>query len=198
MKGAPFRPSGAFDFAVDPSLPAAEAEVFWRADAAPGVVLLLTSSPFGAHTLGEILGQAAAWRAAPDGLYLRFEGGLQAQVLSPAEDNDLLAALLPLGPETAIRAALAHRFASQLEKGFSAASVYEPHVRRRWRRMLRALDGRAEGASYRQIAAHILDARFTRTADWLTAPARDVAIRLTRSAVRLMKGGYRRFLRRRE
>ncbi len=69
--------------------------------------------------------------------------------------------------------------------------------RRRLILMLRALDGWLERASYRELAAALLDPAVRRQSrpDWLTSAARAQIIRLVRDAVRRMKGGYRDLLR---
>jgi hypothetical protein len=62
--------------------------------------------------------------------------------------------------------------------------------------MLRALDGRATAASYREIARDVLGAMVD-PSSWRTSSARDVAIRLCRAGRRLAEGGYLMLLRRR-
>jgi hypothetical protein len=63
--------------------------------------------------------------------------------------------------------------------------------------MLRALDGRAAEASYREVADVVLGERFEDSMSWRTSSARDVAIRLCRGAAKLMREGYLTLLRRR-
>jgi Uncharacterized conserved protein (DUF2285) len=59
---------------------------------------------------------------------------------------------------------------------------------------LRALDARAEGASYRKIAAGLNGAEAVQGPGWKTHDLRDRTIRLVRDAVKLMRGGYRQLL----
>lgn len=68
--------------------------------------------------------------------------------------------------------------------------------RRRLILMLRALDGWQGHASYREIAAVLLDplVRSQSRREWLTSPRRAQIIRLVRDAVRRMRGGYRDLL----
>ena len=59
---------------------------------------------------------------------------------------------------------------------------------------LRALDGRLENASYREIAEALFgDARVSERA-WKTHDLRDRTIRLVRLGFAMMQGGYRRLL----
>ena len=69
--------------------------------------------------------------------------------------------------------------------------------RRRLILMLRALDGWQQHASYREIAAVLLDplVRSQSRREWLTSPRRAQIIRLVRDAIRRMRGGYRDLLR---
>ena len=62
--------------------------------------------------------------------------------------------------------------------------------------MLRALDGWQEHASYRELAAILLDpdVRGQPRREWLTSPRRAQIIRLVKDAVRRMHGGYRDLL----
>jgi len=68
--------------------------------------------------------------------------------------------------------------------------------RSRLRLALRALDGRLAGESYRVIAQSLFGrARIPAGAAWKTHELRDRTIRLARSGLALMRGGYRDLLR---
>ena len=84
-----------------------------------------------------------------------------------------------------------------LKTGARPGAGLSAERRQRLKRMLRALDGRQVGASYREIAEQILDMNVADVPAWRTSSARDVAIRLCRGAARLMRGGYLALLRRR-
>lgn len=59
---------------------------------------------------------------------------------------------------------------------------------------LRALDGRLNGASYRDIAAVLFGAHRLPARGWKTHDLRDRTIRLCKFGVYLMEGGYRQLL----
>jgi hypothetical protein len=59
---------------------------------------------------------------------------------------------------------------------------------------LRALDGRLEGASYREIAAVLFGTHRLPERSWKTHDLRDRTIRLCKLAVDLMQGDYRQLL----
>lgn len=70
-----------------------------------------------------------------------------------------------------------------------------PHRRRRVALALRAYDARADGATYREIAAIILPATRIPERAWSTHEVRNQIIRLVKTGFALIKGGYRTFLR---
>ena len=72
-----------------------------------------------------------------------------------------------------------------------------PQRCRRLRQALRALDGHGTGAAYRAIAEALFGLRRIAAFPWKTSPLRDTTIRLVRDGLALLRGGYRRLLRRR-
>jgi len=60
---------------------------------------------------------------------------------------------------------------------------------------LRALDGRLDKASYRDIASALFGPTEVSRRDWQTHDLRDRTIRLARTGFDLMRGGYRNLLR---
>jgi hypothetical protein len=72
-----------------------------------------------------------------------------------------------------------------------------PQQRRRARHMLQAVDGRTNGASYREIAEAIFGAPRVAADPWKTSPLRDTTMALVRDALAMIAGGYRTLLRRR-
>ena len=66
--------------------------------------------------------------------------------------------------------------------------------RQRLIQALRALDGRQDGASYREIATALFGAASLPARGWKTHDLRDRTIRLVRYGQQLMNGGYRALL----
>ena len=62
--------------------------------------------------------------------------------------------------------------------------------------MLRAIDGRIDGASYRQIAATLLDPEVVHlpARDWKGSAAHSRVFRLVKDAWTFIHGGYRKLL----
>jgi hypothetical protein len=194
---AGLRPIGACGFPVDPALAAAEAPVFWRPEIAPAVVVRLAPAPAASPETLRLIALVAERRAAEDGLHLYLALGPQLFLPAGADPTAPMAAILLLDEDFAVRLAAAARLHGSLTSAARPAVRLPAHRRLRFKRMLRALDGRAADASYRDIAEHILSADVTDSSAWRTAPTRDVAIRLCRAATRLMRGGYLALLRRR-
>ncbi len=69
-----------------------------------------------------------------------------------------------------------------------------PRQRLRLVRMVRALDGHAAGASYREIAGVLFQPQRQPAAEWKTSHIRGQTIRLVKDAEALMRGGYLRLL----
>ncbi|MDH4989096.1 DUF2285 domain-containing protein [Aminobacter anthyllidis] len=61
--------------------------------------------------------------------------------------------------------------------------------------MLRALDGRIEGASHFEIAHALFGPRFIVAEEWQDSPFRYTTLRLIRDGYRMIEGGYRKLLR---
>ncbi|WP_139044016.1 DUF2285 domain-containing protein [Allomesorhizobium alhagi] len=71
-----------------------------------------------------------------------------------------------------------------------------PQRRQRARQMLRAVDARQAGATYRAVAAHLFPHHENDAATWVGSSTRETTIRLARDGMKLVRGGYRMLLRR--
>lgn len=182
-------------FALSAELSAVEAPLFWRAEAAPAHVVVLGRSAVGV-TGSELGRMSLARRADGEGTHLRLDGGVQVVVPAGVGVGEPLAAESPLDVMLGVRLTGLAALARLLSGRAVAPAPLSGPGRKRMGQMLRSLDGRAAGASYRDIAEGVLGARVD-GGGWKTSNARDVAIRLCRSAARLMGGGYRELLLRR-
>jgi len=191
------RPGGACGFPADPALDPGEAPVFWRPEIAPAVVVRLAPAPADSPQAVSLIGVAAEQREAEEGLHLRLAHGPQVFLPAGVDRAAPMAAVLPLDERFSVRLAAAARLYRNLMSGALSPDRLRAQRRLRFKRMLRALDGRGTGASYRDIAVHILGTDVADTAAWRTSSSRDVAIRLCRGGARLMRGGYLMLLRRR-
>jgi hypothetical protein len=183
-------------FAADPALAAAAAGVFWCAELAPAHLVVLALSPDAGILWPALEALSVAARMDGGEHHLRLANGLQ--LLAPADlaADAALAAAVPLDADLGARLTALTALERVLAARGPAADPLSPLGRRRAVQMVRALDGRGANAPYREIARHVLG-RGGEGAGWRTSAARDVAIRLCRSAARLMADGYRRLLGRR-
>lgn len=179
-------------FPADPGLDAAQAPVFWRAEVAPAHVVQLARASV--HGLGraELAPVTLAERDAEEGAHLRLLDGLQ--VVVPPGVAAGLGALVALDGHYRVRLATVRALARLLGARPPSPDPLSILSRRRVVLMIRALDAQAGRASYRQIAAGLLGVQPGGSHSWRLSTARDVAIRLCRSARRAAFGGYRRFL----
>lgn len=191
---------GGCGFAVDPSLPANEATLVWLPDYDPSVVLVAPSPQrLGkSNSLGII---PAFQRRGRGGSYLLVnnrQSRLPLLLTRGAKTGTPAAVVIPLdaGFTARVDAALSlwrhvmGRPRPRPNKHFTAQR------RRRLVLTLRALDGRLAGETYRVIAQGLFGSkRVPAGAGWKTHDLRDRTIRLVRTGLNLMHGGYLDLLR---
>lgn len=135
-------------------------------------------------------GESAIVLADPDG-----EHHLVADAIDPDQP---LAVLLPLDDSFHIRVEAALRFQRHLFGRTAGppprALTLTPRYRLRLVRMVRALDGRSSGATYREIAAALYETHQQSATEWKTSSIRAQTIRLVKDAETMMRGGYLRLL----
>ena len=174
-----------------------EAELFWLPDERASAVILganpttytdeLTFTPSDWPEL-------RARRRASDGEHVILGAGRDEHQLwlpDPPPAGHPLAAIIPIDKLTPGRIAATQRFLRHLKRQRLPA---EPKQSPRVVNTLRALDGHLSGASYRVIAECIFGRSRVSAEPWKTSSIRDATIRLVRSGVDLMRGGYRKFL----
>lgn len=118
-------------------------------------------------------------------------------LLAETTDDARLSAVIPLDADTLDRVAAALRL-WRVHRGLPAPDTrLTTEQRRRLRQMLRAVDGRNCGASYREIAEALYGQ--SRVADdlWHESSLRYAIIRLVRDGLKMINGGYRDLLRHR-
>jgi hypothetical protein len=112
--------------------------------------------------------------------------------------GDPITTMITLSEHAPIQSDAALRFWRYITKGRGGGlRRVTPDLRTQRARMsLRALDARQAGASYRGLAQALFGQERVDIDDWKTCSLRDTTIRLVRCGVSLMKGDYRRLLRR--
>lgn len=173
--------------------------MFWSPRADPAVLTLVAAfdPPFGRSLPAP---EFRTRRLAPEGHHA-IHGSLVATqiLLRPGTEPGLpLAVLMPLDADLLSRIESLRR----LWRDWQHLSVppdtrITAQRRRRLRLVLRAADGRDNGASYREIATAIYGAPRVAAEPWKTSPLRDTVIGLVESAAVLIGGGYLQLLRHR-
>ncbi len=187
-------PRWGLSFAVDPATPAETAEVFWRPEVAPGIVVPLQADRAAAPGVAPELRSFGAVRRGDDGDHLRLGSGLQLLLRDDARAAGPLVVVLALDADYALRVRAA-RALQRVAAGLPPPrSRLTPAQRQRLDSSLRALDGSLAQDSYRAIAQALFGAAAVDREPWKTASVRDTTIRLVRVGRSLMRGGYLKLL----
>jgi hypothetical protein len=118
--------------------------------------------------------------------------GTQLAVFGPVEGTQPLAFFIPADDSLPARLEALSAFWTGLSGRPRDDDEITPQRRRRLILGLRALDGRAAGASYRTLAAGLFGAdRVPAGAAWKSHDLRSRTMRLVADATAIMRGGYR-------
>jgi hypothetical protein len=191
---------GVCDFAVDPNLPPDRTALIWLPHLDTSVVLVAPSPE--SFTNASSLDVAPVFeRRGPDGDYLIVDDGdgrLPLVLIAGASVAAPAAVVMPLDADFAARVDAAFRL-WRLATGQPQRPPPHRMTLQRRKRLgltLRALDGHLGGESYRAIAQVLFGSkRVPAGTGWKTHDLRDRTIRLVRTGVRLMQGGYLDLLR---
>jgi hypothetical protein len=177
-------------FPVDPRVPAGPAEVFWRPEIAPSLVLPLEVDPRGAAAQARRLPGAGPPKRDQDGMHLRLPSGLQLWLRGDATPEGPLVVVLAFDGDFGLRVRAVQALQRAADGAVGARSRLKAAQRQRLDRSLQALDGALGQQSYRSIAGALFGAARVEREPWKTASVRAVTIRLVRSGRALMRGGY--------
>ncbi|GAA5264641.1 hypothetical protein ACOSOMT5_P1066 [Acidiphilium sp. MT5] len=117
--------------------------------------------------------------------------------MATPDQHTPLAAVLPLDGSAGHRAEATLRFWRLLAHGAASRSDTERN-NEKLMIVLRALDAKLDGASYRMIAEAIFGADRISSEPWKTSSRRDAIIRLVRNGMAMMHGKYRSLLHRQD
>lgn len=188
--------AGGYDFAVDPSLPAAETRPIWLPCVNPRLAILTSLAPdtFGGPELAGA--EPQSWRSAAEGAYLEL-GALPParQALLVREGvGEAIGFVLPLDAFLEDRIDALRRLYRLLIRGKADPATLTAYRRDRLKLALRAVDAKDDGAGYREIAKGLFPRLLGREREPSEA-VRGRAIRLVRYGARLIQGGYLDLLR---
>lgn len=130
-------------------------------------------------------------------LRLDILGELYDVTLADPRDDSPLAAFVMFDDLTPDRQSALTRFWSAIKgKRVPSDPRMTPKRRARARQMLRAVDGRLAGATYRSIGEALFPLHKIDSASWTGDALREITIRLARDGMAHVRGGYRMLLRR--
>ncbi|MCA0211502.1 MAG: DUF2285 domain-containing protein [Proteobacteria bacterium] len=198
------RGAGGYPFATAPD--DLSDPVVWRPELT-AVTVILDAAPDGFETAAPVdpraLGALLADLAGIDGRHVVVAdaAGEHRLWLRDSQPGRPLAAVIPLDKDFITRIASLLRFHRRL-LGRAAGPLPRgwPLTAYRLARldlMLRALDLRDEGATYREIATALGrdDAARLSASDWKMSASRSFVVRLVRDGIAMMNGDYRKLLR---
>ena len=179
---------------ADPTRSARVADVFWRPDVAPAIVLPLEAGRAEPAPIARELRTFGSPKPGQGGAYLRLADGLQVLLRGDARPEGPLVVVLALDADLGLRVRGAQALHQIANGGSAPPSRLKSAQRLRLDRSLRALDGSLRRENYRDIARGLFGPAAVEDEPWKTASLRDVTIRLVRSGRELMRGGYLRLL----
>ena len=191
------QPNGGCDFVADPSHSALIQPIFWTPQVDPAAIILTTGpAPDGPPFTAEDVHAHVILQY--DEALVRLEMRRESfdVALTALSSRQALAALLILDDLLPDRlTALARFWAAIKNRRAPADPRVTPQRQRRARLMLRVVDARVAGASYRQIAAQLVPNLNHDSATWVENPVRETTVRLARDGLAFVRGGYRKILR---
>lgn len=192
--------AGGCDFATNPEATGRETSIVWTPDADPATILLTRSPIVSANVASaETLRIDEEEPTAANAHRTLAVGGAQfpAFMLSETTAGTPLAAIIPLDDDTLDRLAALNRLWAGLRRPPAPLDDrVTPQRRRRLQQMLRVIDGRLAGNTYRNIAQVLFPKHRIDPAAWAGDALRETTIRLARDGFKLVEGGYRTILRR--
>ena len=190
-------PNGGCDFVADPRNSALIQPIFWTPQVDPAAIILTTGpAPDGPPFTAEDVHAHVILQY--DEALVRLEMRRESfdVALTVLSSRQALAALLILDDLLPDRlTALARFWAAIKNRRAPADPRVTPQRQRRARLMLRVVDARVAGASYRQIAAQLFPNLKHDSETWVENPVRETTVRLARDGLAFVRGGYRKILR---
>ncbi|NKK70042.1 DUF2285 domain-containing protein [Rhizobium leguminosarum bv. viciae] len=190
--------NGGCPFVADPDIPAPETEAAWTPAADPSTLIVQEAPPWLAAAAA--IASPAIEPIAIVPAYQRLSiGGAIFRLRADGTMNldGKTVAIVPLDDTTPDRLEALARFWHGWRRPPTAADPRLTLQRRgRLRQMLRAVDGRIDRATYRDIAGALFPQHQIEAAAWAGDALRETTIRLARDGMKLVSGDYRELLRR--
>lgn len=191
--------TGGCDFVADPHRSALIQPIFWTPQTDPAAVPFIA----GPRPAGDIsvrlddLQARAIFETDAGLIRIEIRGDPYDIAIAELDETRPLGALIIFDELTPDRlTAVARLWHAMFGKNVPPDPRMTPQRRQRARQMLRAVDARQAGATYRVIARHLFPKYENSPASWVGNPIRETTVRLARDGLKLVRGGYRTLLRR--
>lgn len=186
-------------FLVDPRHGAHETSLFWHYRDSAWVIILAPRKERDAaesFVVDDWLMRLPCRRSGDGTHVLLRDGNTRYQILLTTlpRQGVVRAALMPLDVTTPYRGQATRKFWDYAARGHPRPRYVGASRPERLSMALRALDLRLAGATYRSIAETLFGKPSADAPPWKTAAIRDTVIRLVRTGLFMMQGGYRRLL----
>ncbi|RWM09180.1 MAG: DUF2285 domain-containing protein [Mesorhizobium sp.] len=175
-------------------------DVLWSPLANPAVMTLMASPDFLSGESSTASIEVGIQHESPQGFHAIHDSRIATQLLllPGSAASRSLTALIPLDPQTLGRVeALVRFWRSCHGRPVPPDTRMTIQQRRRLRLMMKAADGRKNGASYREIATAFYGTGRVASNPWKTSSLRDTVIGLVKGGGAMICGGYMQLLRHR-
>jgi len=187
-------------FLADPRNSALDEHVYWSPKVNPAVLVITRTPDIFESKMPLDVPNHLTRKSAGHLNAVSVIGDLPFNIIFAARTrpHEPCAAVLPLDDDCLSRIEALIRFWSALHgRSLPPDTRLTSQQRRRIRLMMQALDGRSEGATYREIADAIYGATRVAIDAWKTSPLRDSTIALVRDGKAMAEGEYRQLLKHR-
>ena len=187
--------AGGCDFAVSPELSALTAIVYWATEVSAPDLNFVPSQPYNTDFTVKFEHRVAL--PGEDRILAMVGQGpyrIRVSVVGPTSANRSVAILLPLDADFPERLASLHKLWCLLIERPMLDTRLTAQKRQRLKQMIRAFDGKSEGASTKDIATALYGLKRVKSELWSSSALRYSILRLLRDGEKLVDGGYRDLL----
>lgn len=187
-------------FFVDPQRSALDDPVYWSPSTDPATLVLMRTPDFLESNMLLDIPVAASHKSADKLFAVSVLGDHTFNVIFAARSTpgDPCTVLLPIDDDCLSRIETLTRLWRALRGGIVPPDTrITSQQQRRVRLMMQAVDGRVNGATYREIADAIYGASRVAADAWKTSALRDSTIALVRDGTAMVVGEYRQLLKHR-
>lgn len=175
--------------------------MFWTPEADPAAIVVIAAPSIFGPGIPQSDLVPVRTRLAPDGLIFSHGEGAEAitiLLVNEARPDQPLAAIVPLDANSPDRIeALTRLWRALHKRSVLPDTRLTAQQRRRLKHMLQAVDGRMNGANYRDIANALYGRSRVAADPWKSSALRDSTMDLVKDGLAMIAGGYLKLMRHR-